>query len=95
MKGLITAVHRDRYEVEVNDGQIYGKLKTGRDVVFGALLGAEEFGFATMPLVVLGCIMMRKCHTNMCPVGIATQSEELRARFSGRYKNIITYFSKY
>jgi glutamate synthase domain-containing protein 2/glutamate synthase domain-containing protein 1/glutamate synthase domain-containing protein 3 len=72
--------------------QVDGKLKTGRDVIFGALLGAEEFGFATMPLVVLGCIMMRKCHTNMCPVGIATQSEELRAKFVGKYKNIITYF---
>ncbi|MCP1223461.1 glutamate synthase large subunit [Sebaldella sp. S0638] len=72
--------------------QVDGKLKTGRDVIFGALLGAEEFGFATMPLVVLGCIMMRKCHTNMCPVGIATQSEELRAKFVGKYKNVITYF---
>ena len=72
--------------------QVDGKLKTGRDIIFGALLGAEEFGFATMPLVVLGCIMMRKCHTNMCPVGIATQSEELRAKFVGKYKNIITYF---
>mgnify|MGYP003616383157 CR=1 FL=1 len=72
--------------------QVDGKLKTGRDIVFGAILGAEEFGFATMPLVVLGCIMMRKCHTNMCPVGIATQSEELRAKFRGKYKNVITYF---
>lgn len=72
--------------------QVDGKLKTGRDVVFGAILGAEEFGFATMPLVVLGCIMMRKCHTNMCPVGIATQSKELREKFTGKYKNIITYF---
>ena len=72
--------------------QVDGKLKTGRDIIFGAILGAEEFGFATMPLVVLGCIMMRKCHTNMCPVGIATQSEELRAKFAGKYKNVITYF---
>ena len=72
--------------------QVDGKLKTGRDIIFGAILGAEEFGFATMPLVVLGCIMMRKCHTNMCPVVIATQSEELRAKFAGKYKNVITYF---
>ena len=55
-------------------------------------IGAEEFGFATMPLVILGCVMMRKCHTNMCPVGVATQSEELRKKFVGRYKNVITYF---
>ncbi len=78
---------RDRIRLQVD-----GKLKTGRDVVIGAILGAEEFGFATMPLVILGCVMMRKCHTNMCPVGVATQSEELRKKFVGRYKNVITYF---
>lgn len=72
--------------------QVDGKLKTGRDLVIGAILGAEEFGFATMPLVILGCIMMRKCHTNMCPVGVATQSEELRKKFKGQYVNIIRYF---
>ncbi len=72
--------------------QVDGKLKTGRDLVIGAILGAEEFGFATMPLVILGCIMMRKCHTNMCPVGVATQSEELRKKFRGQYVNIIRYF---
>ena len=78
---------RDRVRLQVD-----GKLKTGRDIIIGAILGAEEFGFATMPLVILGCVMMRKCHTNMCPVGIATQSEELRKKFVGKYKNIITYF---
>ena len=72
--------------------QVDGKMKTGRDIIIGAILGGEEFGFATMPLVVLGCIMMRKCHTNMCPVGVATQSEELRRKFVGRYKDLITYF---
>ncbi|HEX7487759.1 MAG TPA: glutamate synthase-related protein, partial [Anaeromyxobacteraceae bacterium] len=69
---------RSRIAVEVD-----GQLKTGRDVVIGALLGAEEFGFATAPLVVLGCIMMRACHLNTCPVGVATQDPELRKRFSG------------
>ena len=69
---------RSRIAVEVD-----GQLKTGRDVVVGALLGAEEFGFATAPLVVLGCIMMRACHLNTCPVGVATQDPELRKRFSG------------
>ena len=70
---------RDRIVVQVD-----GQLKTGRDVVIGALLGAEEFGFATAPLVVSGCVMMRVCHLDTCPVGIATQNPELRARFSGR-----------
>ena len=59
--------------------QVDGQMKTGRDVVVGALLGADEFGFATAPLVVEGCIMMRKCHLNTCPVGIATQDPELRS----------------
>src|SRR5207248_1715939 len=70
---------RSRITVEVD-----GQLKTGRDVVIGALLGAEEFGFATAPLVALGCIMMRACHLNTCPVGIATQDPRLRAKFAGK-----------
>ncbi len=69
-----------------------GQLKTGRDVVVAALLGAEEFGFSTAPLVVEGCIMMRKCHLNTCPVGIATQDPELRKKFSGQPEHVITYF---
>jgi glutamate synthase domain-containing protein 2/glutamate synthase domain-containing protein 3 len=72
--------------------QTDGKLQTGRDVVIAALLGAEEFGFATMPLVSMGCIMMRKCHLNTCPVGIATQDPVLRARFEGQPENVINFF---
>jgi glutamate synthase (NADPH/NADH) large chain len=72
--------------------QVDGQLKTGRDVVFGALLGAEEFGFATAPLVASGCIMMRKCHLNTCPVGVATQDVELRKKFSGKPEHVIRYF---
>ncbi|MCB5363609.1 glutamate synthase subunit alpha [Pusillimonas sp. CC-YST705] len=72
--------------------QVDGQLKTGRDVVIGALLGADEFGFATAPLVVEGCIMMRKCHLNTCPVGVATQDPELRRKFSGRPEHVINYF---
>ncbi len=72
--------------------QVDGGLKTGRDVVVGALLGADEFGFATAPLVVEGCIMMRKCHLNTCPVGIATQNPELRKRFTGQPEHVINYF---
>ncbi|MCU1281889.1 MAG: glutamate synthase, partial [bacterium] len=71
--------------------QVDGQLKTGRDVVFGALLGAEEFGFATAPLVASGCIMMRKCHLNTCPVGVATQDPELRAKFAGKPEHVIRY----
>ncbi len=71
--------------------QVDGQLKTGRDVVFGALLGAEEFCFATAPLVASGCIMMRKCHLNTCPVGVATQDPELRARFPGKPEHVIHY----
>src|SRR4029453_17488530 len=71
--------------------QADGQLKTGRDVVFAALLGAEEFGFATAPLVASGCIMMRKCHLNPCPVGVATQDPELRRRFSGKPEHVISY----
>jgi glutamate synthase domain-containing protein 3 len=70
-----------------------GQLKTGRDVVVGALLGAEEFGFATAPLVVCGCVMMRKCHNNTCPVGVATQDPELRKRFSGKPEFLIAFFT--
>jgi glutamate synthase (NADPH) large chain len=72
--------------------QVDGQLKTGRDVVFGALLGAEEFGFATAPLVASGCVMMRKCHLNTCPVGVATQDPELRRRFQGTPEHVINYF---
>ncbi len=72
--------------------QTDGKLQTGRDVAIAALLGAEEFGFSTAPLVALGCIMMRKCHLNTCPVGIATQDPVLRAKFNGKPENVINYF---
>jgi glutamate synthase (NADPH) large chain len=72
--------------------QTDGQLKTGRDVVVAALLGAEEFGFATAPLVVGGCIMMRKCHLNTCPVGIATQDPVLRAKFKGQPEQVVDYF---
>ncbi|MEX2470589.1 MAG: glutamate synthase large subunit [Gemmatimonadota bacterium] len=72
--------------------QVDGGLRTGRDVVIGALLGADEFGFATAPLVASGCIMMRKCHLNTCPVGIATQNPELRKRFTGLPEHVINYF---
>jgi glutamate synthase (NADPH/NADH) large chain len=72
--------------------QTDGQLKTGRDVVVAALLGADEFGFATAPLIVEGCVMMRKCHLNTCPVGIATQDPELRARFSGQPEHVVNYF---
>jgi glutamate synthase domain-containing protein 3 len=72
--------------------QTDGKLQTGRDVVIAALLGAEEFGFATTPLVAMGCIMMRKCHLNTCPVGIATQDPVLRAKFQGQAEHVINFF---
>jgi glutamate synthase (NADPH) large chain len=72
--------------------QVDGKLQTGRDVVIAALLGAEEFGFSTAPLVALGCIMMRKCHLNTCPVGIATQNPELRKKFQGTPEHVINFF---
>jgi glutamate synthase (NADPH/NADH) large chain len=71
--------------------QVDGQMKTGRDVVIGALLGADEFGFATAPLVVEGCIMMRKCHLNTCPVGVATQDPVLRRKFSGKPEHVINY----
>jgi len=72
--------------------QVDGQLKTGRDVVIGAILGADEFGFATAPLVVQGCIMMRKCHLNTCPVGVATQDPVLRRKFSGRPEYVVNFF---
>jgi glutamate synthase (NADPH) large chain len=72
--------------------QVDGQMKTGRDVVIGALLGADEFGFATAPLVVEGCIMMRKCHLNTCPVGVATQDPVLRKKFSGKPEYVVNYF---
>ncbi len=78
---------RDRIRVEVD-----GQLKTGRDVVIGALLGAEEFGFATAPLVVMGCVMMRVCHLDTCPVGIATQNPLLRERFAGQAEHVVNFF---
>ncbi|HEY6464259.1 MAG TPA: glutamate synthase-related protein, partial [Polyangiaceae bacterium] len=78
---------RDRVRVQVD-----GQLKTGRDVAFAALLGADEFGFATAPLVASGCVMMRKCHLNTCPVGVATQDPVLRARFAGAPEHVINYF---
>jgi glutamate synthase domain-containing protein 2/glutamate synthase domain-containing protein 1/glutamate synthase domain-containing protein 3 len=77
---------RSRITVEVD-----GQMKTGRDVVIGALLGADEFGFSTAPLIALGCIMMRVCHLNTCPVGVATQDPELRRRFRGTPENVVNY----
>jgi glutamate synthase (NADPH/NADH) large chain len=73
--------------------QTDGQLKSGKDIIVSALLGAEEFGFATSALIVLGCVMMRKCHLNTCPVGVATQDEKLRARFKGKYEYLLNYFS--
>jgi len=78
---------RDRIIVQTD-----GQMKTGRDVVIGALLGAEEFGFATAPLVVMGCVMMRVCHLDTCPVGIATQNPKLREKFEGRAEHVVNFF---
>ena len=78
---------RDRVKLQTD-----GQLKTGRDVAIACLLGAEEFGFATAPLITMGCIMMRKCHLNVCPVGIATQDEELRRKFTGQPEHVVNYF---
>jgi glutamate synthase (NADPH/NADH) len=78
---------RDRIKLQTD-----GQLKTGRDVVIACLLGAEEYGFATAPLIAMGCIMMRKCHLNTCPVGIATQDEELRKKFAGQPEHVMNYF---
>ena len=77
---------RGRIRVETD-----GQMKTGRDVVIATLLGAEEYGFATAPLIVEGCIMMRKCHLNTCPVGIATQDPVLRKKFNGQPEHIVNY----
>ncbi|HRQ01185.1 MAG TPA: glutamate synthase-related protein, partial [Terrimesophilobacter sp.] len=84
---LLTNGLRDRVVVQVD-----GQLKTGRDVIVAALLGAEEFGFATAPLVVSGCVMMRVCHLDTCPVGVATQNPELRSRFTGKPEFVQTFF---
>merc|ERR1719253_1623857 len=78
---------RDRIKLQTD-----GQLKTGRDVAIACLLGAEEYGFATAPLITMGCIMMRKCHLNTCPVGIATQDEELRKKFAGQPEHVVNYF---
>src|SRR6476646_3368690 len=78
---------RDRITVQVD-----GAMKTGRDVVVAALLGAEEYGFATAPLIVSGCVMMRVCHLDTCPVGVATQNPELRRRFTGKPEFVVTFF---
>src|SRR6185436_6920886 len=78
---------RDRIVVQTD-----GQLKTGRDVVIAALLGAEEYGFATAPLVVSGCIMMRVCHLDTCPVGVATQNPVLRERYTGKADHVVTFF---
>ncbi|MGV3516551.1 GltB/FmdC/FwdC-like GXGXG domain-containing protein, partial [Luteitalea sp.] len=84
---LVATRLRDRVTVQVD-----GQMKTGRDVVIGALLGAEEFGFATAPLVVMGCVMMRVCHLDTCPVGIATQNPTLRAKFTGQADHVVNFF---
>merc|ERR1719171_1094929 len=78
---------RDRVKLETD-----GQIRTGRDIVVAALLGAEEFAMSTAPLITLGCIMMRKCHLNTCPVGIATQDPELRAKFEGQPEHVINFF---
>jgi glutamate synthase (NADPH/NADH) large chain len=82
-------IHKLRGRIAV---QVDGGLRTGRDVVIGALLGADEFGFSTAPLIAAGCIMMRKCHLNTCPVGVATQDPELRKRFTGLPEHVINFF---
>ncbi len=84
---LVRQQLRSRIAVQVDGG-----FRTGRDVVIGALLGADEFGFATAPLIAAGCIMMRKCHLNTCPVGVATQDPVLRKRFTGQPEHVINYF---
>ena len=84
---LVLNALRGRIAVQVDGG-----LRTGRDVAIGALLGADEFGFATAPLIAAGCVMMRKCHLNTCPVGVATQDPVLRARFTGQPEHVINYF---
>src|SRR5699024_12278921 len=81
---------RDRIRVQCD-----GQLKTGRDVIIAALLGAEEFGFATAPLVVEGCIMMRVCHLDTCPVGIATHNPYIRKKFTVRVESVLNLFTYY
>lgn len=78
--------------ITVDCVQADGQMRTGRDAMIAVLLGAEEIGFATAPLISMGCIMMRKCHTNTCPVGIATQDPVLRAKFAGEPEHVINYF---
>src|SRR5205807_4952245 len=78
---------RDRITVQVD-----GAMKTGRDVVIAALLGAEEYGFATAPLIVAGCVMMRVCHLDTCPVGVATQNPLLRKRYTGQAEHVVNFF---
>ena len=73
--------------------QVDGQMKTGRDIVLMALLGADEFGFGTLPLIVLGCVMMRKCSLNTCPTGVATQDPSLRAHFRGKPEYLINYYT--
>ena len=73
--------------------QTDGQLKTAKDVILMAMLGADEFSFGTLPLIVLGCVMMRKCNTNTCPVGVATQDETLRARFRGKADYVVNFFT--
>jgi glutamate synthase (NADPH/NADH) large chain len=82
-------VNRLRSRIAV---QVDGGLRTGRDVVIGAMLGADEFGFSTAPLIAAGCVMMRVCHLNTCPVGVATQDPVLRKRFVGQPEHVINYF---
>src|SRR5690606_22442920 len=72
--------------------QADGQMKTGRDVAIAAMLGADEVGFATAPLIVEGCVMMRKCHLNTCPTGVATQDPELRKKFNGKPEYVVNYF---
>ncbi|RHX98279.1 hypothetical protein DYB36_003768 [Aphanomyces astaci] len=84
--GMSSYIYVSRIKLQTD-----GQLKTGRDVVIAALLGAEEFGFATAPLIALGCVMMRKCHLNTCPVGIATQDEELRKKFTGMPEHVVNF----
>ena len=89
MRTTLRLLNRLRGRIAV---QVDGGMRTGRDVAIAALLGADEFGFATAPLIAEGCIMMRKCHLNTCPVGVATQDPELRKRFKGKPEHVINYF---
>src|ERR1700753_1401384 len=86
----VLTLHRLRHKVRLRTD---GGLKTGRDVVIAAMLGAEEFGIGTARLVAMGCIMVRQCHSNTCPVGVCTQNEALRAKFSGTPEKVVNLFS--